>query len=125
MFKKPAPDRHCDFCKMVYGQESPRKETICASRNFLAFFENRGEPRFILVIPNFHEQQSSRLLQINGLKEEAEELAKKTIEALKNEWRAPKYDLEWNDGKVPQCGINHSGSFIRKGTHAHLKVLPL
>ncbi|MBI3046493.1 MAG: hypothetical protein HYY86_03105 [Candidatus Harrisonbacteria bacterium] len=125
MFIKPPPDRHCDFCGMIYGLELPRKETIRASRNFLAFFENKEGLNFILIIPNFHEQQSSRLLQITGLKEEAEELAKKAVEVLENKWRASKYDLKWNDGKVPQCGITHTGPFIRKGTHAHLKVLPL
>jgi hypothetical protein len=47
------PQADCEFCKMAYGFEEPRKESIFATDNFLAFWKD-AEQKEILIVDKRH-----------------------------------------------------------------------
>ncbi|MBI4992113.1 MAG: hypothetical protein HZB99_02745 [Candidatus Harrisonbacteria bacterium] len=43
----------CEYCKLIYGFEEPKRETIFATRHFLAFWDDETKQK-ILVIGKDH-----------------------------------------------------------------------
>lgn len=47
------PQADCEFCKLAYGFEEPRTESIFATENFLAFWKG-AEQKEILIVDKRH-----------------------------------------------------------------------